>query len=140
MGPHGQKFEGQPSCATAPRTGSTQEDQLNFYTDSSSQNQSEGIHAANLLTRRMVWVRTPRMEAYTCFACAWAFRPSGPPLGDSLDEMMRNYEIQRDQEFVAHVCAHNRRPANVRNDSKFPTHRTLQHAASTEAVGLSAKA
>jgi hypothetical protein len=110
------------------------------YTDSDSQNQSKAIHSANLLTRRIVWVRTPRMEAYTCFACAWAFRPSGPPLGDSLDEMMRNYEIQRDQEFVAHVCAQFPKSTIVRDDSKFIPHRTLQSPARNEAVGLSAKA
>jgi hypothetical protein len=53
----------------------------------------------------MVWIKTPRMEAWACFACAWAFRPSGPPVGNSLEEMMQNYELQRDNEFKSHDCA-----------------------------------
>ena len=53
----------------------------------------------------MVWVKTPRMEAWACSACAWAFIPSGPPVGGSLEEMMRNYELQRGNEYASHVCA-----------------------------------
>jgi len=122
MGSQVQTFEGQPPCAPAAIADGAEEEQLNQYKDCGSQNQSDAIHAANLLTRRMVWVRNPHMEAFTCSACAWAFRPSGPPLGDSLDEMMGNYEIQRDQEFAAHVCTQCPSPANIRDDSMFPTH------------------
>jgi hypothetical protein len=32
-------------------------------------------------------------------------KSSGPPVGDTLEEMKRNYERQRDEEFKAHVCA-----------------------------------
>jgi hypothetical protein len=28
------------------------------------------------------------------------------PVGKSLDEMMRNFELLRDREFTSHVCAH----------------------------------
>jgi hypothetical protein len=37
---------------------------------------------------------------------------SGPPIGKTIDEMKRNYERRRDEEFNAHVCAkHPKRPA-----------------------------
>ena len=65
----------------------------------------ERANPARFSRRQMVWIKTPRMEAWTCFACGWAFRPSGPPEGNSLDEMMRNYELQRDKEYASHVCA-----------------------------------
>jgi hypothetical protein len=33
------------------------------------------------------------------------FKPSGAPEGKSFDEMMRNFELRRDKEFISHVCA-----------------------------------
>ena len=44
-------------------------------------------------------------RGYGCSACAWVFKPSGAPTGNSFDEMMRNFELQRDKEFTSHVCA-----------------------------------
>ena len=32
------------------------------------------------------------------------FKPTGPFVGNTLDEMMRKYKAQRDKEFAAHVC------------------------------------
>jgi len=52
----------------------------------------------------MTWVKSANSELWACSQCAWAFKPSGPPLGNSLDEMMQNFERQRDQEFASHVC------------------------------------
>jgi hypothetical protein len=43
------------------------------------------------------------------------FNPSGPLLGESIDEMKRLYEQQRDKEFTSHVCAeHPRAKKNPR--------------------------
>jgi hypothetical protein len=43
---------------------------------------------------------------------AWVFIASDPPF----DEMMRNFEAQRDQEFASHVCAeHPRTKSTKRN-------------------------
>jgi hypothetical protein len=40
------------------------------------------------------------------------FKSSGPLVGDTLDEMKRNYERQRDEVFKAPVCAkHPKLPA-----------------------------
>ncbi len=55
--------------------------------------------------RKMTWVKSAHSELWACSQCAWAFKPSGPPRGTTLDEMMQNFERQRDQEFAAHVCA-----------------------------------
>ena len=33
------------------------------------------------------------------------FKPSGALVGESLDEMKRKYEAERDTEFATHVCA-----------------------------------
>jgi hypothetical protein len=73
--------------------------------DRNSLKMEEGILSGRRFPRQMVWIETQRMEAWTCVACAWAFRPSGPPVGNSLEEMMRNYELQRDKEYASHVCA-----------------------------------
>jgi hypothetical protein len=55
--------------------------------------------------RKMIWIKTARVEAWACSECAWAFNPSDPPRGRDLDEMKQNYESQRDKEYAAHVCA-----------------------------------
>jgi hypothetical protein len=33
------------------------------------------------------------------------FNPSSTPTGKSFDEMMKNFEWQRDEEFTLHACA-----------------------------------
>jgi hypothetical protein len=54
------------------------------------------------MARKMAWV--PRIQGWGCSDCAWIFVPSGPPHGNTLDEMKRNYEAKRDKEFAAHIC------------------------------------
>ena len=55
--------------------------------------------------RKMIWFSSTDRESWGCSDCGWSFHPSGPQLGDSLDEMKKNYERQRDKEFASHVCA-----------------------------------
>jgi len=55
--------------------------------------------------RMLIWIEEQRFEGWGCSECAWAFKPSGPPAGHSLAEMMEIYERLRDKEFAAHVCA-----------------------------------
>ena len=57
------------------------------------------------MRRKLVWIGEDRFQGWVCSECAWRFNPVGPPVGESLDEMMRNFELQRDQEFASHVCA-----------------------------------
>jgi len=55
--------------------------------------------------RKLMWIERSHFRGFGCSACAWAFKPSGAPTGKSFDEMMGNFELQRDQEFASHVCA-----------------------------------
>jgi hypothetical protein len=57
------------------------------------------------MSRTLVWIEQPRFRGFGCSECGWQFKPSGTPTGRSFDEMMRNFESQRDKEFRFHVCA-----------------------------------
>jgi hypothetical protein len=70
--------------------------------------------------RQMIWIKTPRMEAWACSECAWTFNPLGPPRGSGLDEMKQNYERQRDKEYASHACSEHPRAKTPRDESKFP--------------------
>jgi len=41
---------------------------------------------------------------WACSHCGWAYCPSGPPVGASLDEMKRSFLLKRNAEFTSHVC------------------------------------
>src|ERR1700730_9554300 len=60
-----------------------------------------------LRSRKVVWVEG--QKGWGCSECAWVFHPSGPPTGESLDEMKRNFQARCEQEFTLHVCAGHRR-------------------------------
>jgi hypothetical protein len=62
--------------------------------------------------RKLVWVWLARLNfgVWTCSECAWVFNPLGPPIGDSLEEMQRHFEEQRDKDFAAHVCVEHPKP------------------------------
>jgi len=57
------------------------------------------------MSRKLVWIEQQRFRCFGCSECAWVFNPSSTPTGKSFDEMMRNFESQRDKEFTSHVCA-----------------------------------
>jgi len=54
--------------------------------------------------RILIWIEEPSFQGFGCSECAWAFNPSGPPSGNSLEEMKKHYEQRRDKEFAAHHC------------------------------------
>jgi hypothetical protein len=54
------------------------------------------------MTRNMIRVK-PAL-GWACSDCGWVFAALGPPRGDTLNEMMRNFEAQRDKEFMSHIC------------------------------------
>jgi len=64
------------------------------------------------MPRKLVWIEEKRFRGFGCSGCAWVFNASGSPTGNSFDEMMRNFESQRDKEFTSHVCADH--PRNTR--------------------------
>jgi hypothetical protein len=54
--------------------------------------------------RKLIWIEESRFRGFGCSACAWVFKTSGAPKGDSFDEMLQNFERQRDDEFTSHIC------------------------------------
>jgi hypothetical protein len=56
------------------------------------------------MSRKLVWIEQQRFGGFGCSECGWRFRPSDALTGATLDEIMRNFELQRDKEFVSHVC------------------------------------
>jgi hypothetical protein len=55
--------------------------------------------------RKLVRVERKNFQGWVCTECAWAFKPSGPLVGQSIEEMKKRYEQQRDEEFRSHICA-----------------------------------
>ena len=57
------------------------------------------------MRRKLVWIEEQYFWGWRCSECAWLFRPLGPLVGQSIDEMKVHYEQQRDNEFASHICA-----------------------------------
>ena len=57
------------------------------------------------MSRKIIWIEKYNFEGWGCSDCAWVANISGSPTGKTLDEMMRNYLLQRDKDFASHVCA-----------------------------------
>jgi hypothetical protein len=57
------------------------------------------------MNRKLIWIEQPRFRGFGCSECGWRFKPTKTPSGGTFDEMMRNFELHRDKEFAAHVCA-----------------------------------
>jgi len=91
-----------PSPVSSPKT-FTQGEQLVSQANSSKR-----------LPRKLVWIDEIRYRGFGCSECAWVFRPSGSPTGNSFDEMMTNFELQRDKEFSSHVCADHPRSTSTK--------------------------
>jgi hypothetical protein len=54
--------------------------------------------------RALTWISETSFHGPACSRCAWLFRPTGPPTGNSLTEMEENYVRSCNQEFAAHIC------------------------------------
>jgi len=57
------------------------------------------------MNRTLTWIEQPRFQGFGCSECNWVFNSTDSPAGKSFDEMMRNFELQRDKGFALHVCA-----------------------------------
>jgi hypothetical protein len=55
-------------------------------------------------SRRLIWIDRLNFKGWGCSECDWTFNPSGPPIGESLEEMKRNFEMQLSEEFASHAC------------------------------------
>ena len=67
--------------------------------------QRRGKATKAAMSRKLVWIEQKRFRGFGCSDCGWRFKPTGAPTGASFDEMMRNFELQRDKEFTLHVCS-----------------------------------
>jgi hypothetical protein len=67
------------------------------------------------MSRELVWIEQKYFRGFGCSECAWVFNSPGAPTGKSFDEMMRNFELQRDKEFTLHVCADHPRAKGTGN-------------------------
>jgi hypothetical protein len=56
------------------------------------------------MSRNLVWIDQKNFRGFGCSECGWRFQSSTRPSGKSFDEMMRNFELQRDKEFRSHGC------------------------------------
>jgi hypothetical protein len=68
------------------------------------------------MARRMVWVA--HIHSWGCSDCAWVFLRSGPPRGNTIDEMKQNFEAKRDKEFKSHVCV--KQSSARARENRFP--------------------
>jgi len=57
------------------------------------------------MSRKLVWIERPNFGGFGCSDCGWRFNSSNVSTHTSFDEMARNFELQRDEEFRSHVCA-----------------------------------
>jgi hypothetical protein len=65
-------------------------------------------------SRTLTWISETSFHGPACSRCAWLFRPTGPPTGNSLTEMKENYMRSCNAEFAAHVCAEHPRSAKTK--------------------------
>jgi len=56
------------------------------------------------MPRKLEWIKSQNFQGFGCSECNWKFKPSSAFAADSLDEMKREYEAQRDKEFAVHTC------------------------------------
>jgi hypothetical protein len=77
---------------------------------------SETKHV-RVASRKIVWVEEHRFRGFACSECQWRFDPSAAPKGESFEEMMRNFQLQRDREFTSHVCADHPRTMGAKRSS-----------------------
>src|ERR1700680_488691 len=55
-------------------------------------------------THKLIWIDEGGFHGWGCSECVWVFTSSDALTGKSFDELMRNFEAQRDKEFASHVC------------------------------------
>jgi hypothetical protein len=87
--------------------------------------------------RKMIWIRTARIETWGCSQCVWTFNPSDPLRGSSLEEMKENYLSQRQREFASHICAEHPKAKSARLETTpdFPSDLTIERSARAPDAG-----
>jgi rubredoxin len=54
--------------------------------------------------RKWVYIEGQSFREWGCSECGWVFHPYDPPVGKSLYEMKRNFQMQLSEEFASHSC------------------------------------
>jgi hypothetical protein len=54
---------------------------------------------------KLIWVEGQSFAGWGCAECGWVFNCSGPPVGESLDEMKEHFQAQLSKQFLSHACA-----------------------------------
>src|SRR4029077_7153792 len=67
---------------------------------------SKRVLAEAATRRKLVWIERPLFRGFGCSECRWRFKPADALTDISFNDMMRNFELQRDKEFTSHVCAY----------------------------------
>jgi hypothetical protein len=70
------------------------------------------------MTRKLIWIEQQRFRGFGCSECGWLFNSPSAPAGRSFDEMMQNFEAQRDREFRLHVCGDHPRDKNTKEQKR----------------------
>jgi rubredoxin len=55
-------------------------------------------------SRKLVHIEGESFRWWGCSECAWVFNSAGPRVGNSLDEITRNFQMQLSEEFASHSC------------------------------------
>jgi hypothetical protein len=55
--------------------------------------------------RELVWIEEQWLAGWGCSECAWVFNASGWPLGNTLEDVTRNFQMQLSEEFASHDCS-----------------------------------
>ncbi len=66
------------------------------------------------MSRKLIWIEQKRFEGWGCSECAWVFNPLQDLPAGTLESLMRQFELQRDQEFALHTCAGHPKPTRTR--------------------------
>jgi len=56
-------------------------------------------------SRKLVRVGEKNFSVWGCSECAWVFNPTDPPVGESLEDMIRNFQQRLSEEYASHACA-----------------------------------
>ena len=71
------------------------------------------------MPRKLEWIKSENFQGFRCSECDWKFKPSGAVVGDSLVEMVKEYETHCDKEFAAHVCLNHPRPKRAKDRAEL---------------------
>jgi hypothetical protein len=65
-------------------------------------------------SRKLIWVERSSVRGNGCSECAWVFGASGWPIGDTVEQMLRNFHSQLSKEFASHLCTNHSRTKSAK--------------------------